>query len=45
MNRRPEFLADCEHWRSRSIPDADIYDGQAWKTSQSTKVDKVDPFR
>lgn len=37
MIKRPGFLADCEHWRSRSVPDgiyADIYDGQVWKDFQ-----------
>ena len=37
MIKRPGFLADCEHWRSRSIPEeiyADVYDGQVWKDFQ-----------
>ena len=31
---RPNFIADCQQWRNRNIPNdvlGDIYDGRVWK--------------
>ena len=37
MLARPNFIANCEHWRRRDVPNGvlgDIYDGRVWKEFQ-----------
>ena len=49
MLSRPNFLANCEHWRRRSVPNGvlgDIYDGHVWKEFQvvNSKPFLSDPY-